>query len=117
MGRFKYIEPLNIKPVKSATSCLDCDSSLPERLNDFFCRFENNGAQTSSLPLSLLDGHSTFSIPEHDVRRLLRHQKINKAAGPDGVTPAALKSCADQLASILTYIFNWSQHSNGTCML
>ncbi len=34
--------------------------------------------------------------------------KRRKAPGPDGVSPACLKSCADQLAPIFTQIFNRS---------
>ncbi|KAL0150518.1 hypothetical protein M9458_054111, partial [Cirrhinus mrigala] len=35
-------------------------------------------------------------------------QKIRKAKGPDGVSPACLKACAVQLSSIFTLIFNRS---------
>lgn len=42
------------------------------------------------------------------MRRLLQRQNTNKAAGPDGVTPATLKDCANELAFILSFIFNWS---------
>ncbi|KAK3510789.1 hypothetical protein QTP70_022703, partial [Hemibagrus guttatus] len=35
-------------------------------------------------------------------------QKRRKAPGPDGVTPACLKTCADQLAFIFSQIFNRS---------
>ncbi len=40
--------------------------------------------------------------------QVFRKQKRKKAPGPDGVTPAWLKSCADQLAPIFTQIFNRS---------
>ncbi len=39
---------------------------------------------------------------------VFQKQKREKAPGPHGVTPACLKSCADQLASIFTKIFNRS---------
>ncbi len=42
------------------------------------------------------------------MRQVFRKQKRKKASGPDGVTPACLKSCADQLAPIFTKIFNRS---------
>uniref|UniRef100_A0A8C2G0Q0 Alkylated DNA repair protein AlkB homologue 8 N-terminal domain-containing protein n=1 Tax=Cyprinus carpio TaxID=7962 RepID=A0A8C2G0Q0_CYPCA len=41
-------------------------------------------------------------------RQVFRKQKRKKAPGPDCVTPACLKSCADQLAPIFTQIFNRS---------
>ncbi len=42
------------------------------------------------------------------MRQVFRKNKRRKALGPDGVTPACLKSCADQLALIFTKIFNRS---------
>ncbi|MCJ8749343.1 hypothetical protein PDJAM_G00175160 [Pangasius djambal] len=39
---------------------------------------------------------------------VFRKQKIRKAKGPDGVSPACLKACAVQLSSIFTLIFNRS---------
>ncbi len=42
------------------------------------------------------------------MRQVFRENKRRKAPGPDGVTPACLKTCADQLAPIFTKIFNRS---------
>ncbi len=42
------------------------------------------------------------------VSKVFRRQKIRKAKGPDGVSPACLKACAVQLSSIFTQIFNRS---------
>ncbi len=39
------------------------------------------------------------------MRQVFRKNKKRKAPGPDGVTPVCLKSCADQLAPIITQIF------------
>ncbi|KAL0185762.1 hypothetical protein M9458_017432, partial [Cirrhinus mrigala] len=39
---------------------------------------------------------------------VFRKNKRRKAPGPDGVTPACLKTCADQLAPIFSQIFNRS---------
>ncbi|KAK3539400.1 hypothetical protein QTP70_006298 [Hemibagrus guttatus] len=47
-------------------------------------------------------------ISEDDVRQIFLKQKRRKAPGPDGVTPACLKTCADQLAFIYSRIFNRS---------
>ncbi|KAK3552173.1 hypothetical protein QTP86_005107 [Hemibagrus guttatus] len=47
-------------------------------------------------------------ISEDDVRHIFLKQKRRKAPGPDGVTPACLKTCADQLAFIFSQIFNRS---------
>ncbi len=54
----------------------------------------------------------TVSLPVikicEDVSKVFRRQKIRKAKGPDGVSPACLKACAVQLSSIFTQIFNRS---------
>ncbi|KAK3531508.1 hypothetical protein QTP70_023863 [Hemibagrus guttatus] len=47
-------------------------------------------------------------ISEDDVRQIFLKQKRRKAPGPDGVKPACLKTCADQLAFIFSQIFNRS---------
>ncbi len=57
---------------------------------------------TSSNPLSPT---SAFQISEDEVHQVFWKQKRKKAPGPDGVTPACLKTCADQLAPIFTKIF------------
>ncbi len=43
-----------------------------------------------------------------DVRQIFNKNKRRKASGPDGLSPACLKTCADQLAPIFTQIFNRS---------
>ncbi len=43
-----------------------------------------------------------------DVNWVFRKQKSRKASGPDGISPAGLKVCADQLAPIFTQNFNRS---------
>ncbi len=60
---------------------------------------------TSSNPLSPTPA---IQISEDYVRQVFQKQKRKKATGPDGVTPACLKSCADQMAPIFTKIFNRS---------
>ncbi|KAK3552708.1 hypothetical protein QTP86_021130, partial [Hemibagrus guttatus] len=47
-------------------------------------------------------------ISEDDVRQIFLKQKRRKAQGPDGVTPACLETCADQLAFLFSQIFNRS---------
>ncbi|KAL0150925.1 hypothetical protein M9458_053844, partial [Cirrhinus mrigala] len=47
-------------------------------------------------------------ISEDEVCQVFRKNKRRKAPGPDGVTPACLKICADQLAPIFSQIFNRS---------
>ena len=48
----------------------------------------------------------TLSIA--DVSKTLKLGHIHKAAGPDGLPGRVLRACADQLAGVLTDIFNMS---------
>jgi len=49
-----------------------------------------------------------LQISEDDVHQVFQKQKRWKAPGQDGVTPACLKTCDDQLAHIFSQIFNRS---------
>ena len=70
------------------------------------------GLTVKTSPPLFPEGRVTTDYPpainEHDVRLLLWQQNPRKAAGPDSVSSATLKHCADQLTPILTSIFNWS---------
>ncbi len=50
----------------------------------------------------------TLQIREDDVCQVFKKNKRRKAPGPDCVSPASLKTCADQLAPIFTQMFNRS---------
>ena len=82
------------------------DPSLPDELNNFYCRFD--GGVQHPPPRYKEQGGPPPTVYEHDVRILLRQQNPRKAAGPDGVASATLRHCADQLTPVLTCIFNWS---------
>ncbi len=56
-------------------------------------------------PATPLSPTPTLQIRD-DVCQVFKKNKRRKAPGPDGVSPACLKSCADQLAPIFTQIFN-----------
>ncbi|KAL0202579.1 hypothetical protein M9458_000597, partial [Cirrhinus mrigala] len=62
----------------------------------------------NTLPLHPPVSQPALKISEGDVCKVFRKQKIRKAKGPDGVSPACLKACAVQLSSIFTLIFNRS---------
>ncbi|XDV33499.1 hypothetical protein PO909_003895 [Leuciscus waleckii] len=49
-----------------------------------------------------------LSLTVNQVRGELRRLKMRKAAGPDGISPRLLRSCADQLCETLQYMFNLS---------
>ncbi len=62
----------------------------------------------SHLLLPPLSPTPALQISEDDLRQVFIKNKRGKAPGPDGVSPACLKTCADQLAPIFTQIFNRS---------
>ncbi len=81
------------------------NQQLADDLNEFYCRFEKTPFTPPATPLSPTPA---IQIREDDVRQTFKKNKRRKAPGPDGVTPACLKTCADQLAPIFTKIFNRS---------
>ncbi|KAK3527750.1 hypothetical protein QTP86_003341 [Hemibagrus guttatus] len=94
-------------------------ANTAEDLNEFYCRFETAGltphapsehlsTQPLTPPATPLPPPPALRISEVDVRQIFLKQKKRKAPGPDGVTPACLKTCADQLAFIFSQIFNRS---------
>ncbi len=99
------------KGLKDITNCKTPSPSslenqqLADDLNEFYCRFEKTPLTPPATPLSPTP---VLQISEDDVRQVFRKNKRRKAPGPDGVTPACLKTCADQLAPIFSQIFNRS---------
>ncbi len=92
------------------------NQQLPDDLNVFCCRFEKTphtrpehlSTQPLTPPATPLSPTPALKISEDDVRQVFIKNRRRKAPGPDGVSPACLKSCADQLAPIFTQIFNRS---------
>ncbi|MCJ8747486.1 hypothetical protein PDJAM_G00154020 [Pangasius djambal] len=110
-----------ITSYKTPFPSTEANRHLAEDLNEFYCRFEKPRltprtrsdhltTQPSSPSPSLppIVSQPVLKICEDDVRKVFRKQKIRKAKGPDGVSPACLKACAVQLSSIFTLIFNRS---------
>ncbi|KAK1802655.1 hypothetical protein P4O66_004298 [Electrophorus voltai] len=91
---------------KTPPSC-DSDAILPDALNDFYARFEaqNNVAAEKSIPPQ---NDQVLCLTAADVRHTLRGVNPWKAAGPDNIPGRVLRECADQLADVLTDIFNIS---------
>lgn len=67
---------------------------------------------TSQITIANSTEHLTtklsFTVTVNQVRGELKRLKMRKAAGPDGISPRLLRSCADQLCDILQYMFNLS---------
>ncbi|KAK1792118.1 hypothetical protein P4O66_001895 [Electrophorus voltai] len=83
------------------------DAILPDALNDFYARFEaqNNVAAEKSIPPQ---NDQMLCLTAADVRHTLHGVNPRKAAGPDNIPGRMLRECADQLADVLTDIFNIS---------
>ncbi|KAI4891004.1 hypothetical protein NFI96_004964 [Prochilodus magdalenae] len=91
---------------KTNTPQASDDTSLPDVLNQFFARFDNQnrGTHHTAPPV----GDQTLVLKHHQVKSTLQRVNVNKAAGPDGVCGRTLKACASQLAEVFTNIFNLS---------
>ncbi|KAK3509776.1 hypothetical protein QTP70_009986 [Hemibagrus guttatus] len=109
----------DITNYKTPSPSTEANQQLAEDLNEFYCRFETAGltphapsehlsTQPLTPPATPLSPPPALRISEDDVRQIFLKQKRRKAPGPDGVTPACLKTCADQLAFIFSQIFNRS---------
>ena len=89
-----------------------------DQLNQFYARFDrdNNTPVTSTLDPEV-NIPQPFFIENHEVCNMFKRQNIRKSAGPDGVSTATLKHCANELAPLFTDIFNMSleQHSVPSC--
>ena len=84
------------------------DVTLPDKLNEFYARFDRDN-NTTPIPLPIdTDTPPPFVINEHDVCRLFSRLNESKAAGPDNIRPRLLRKCALGLAPVFTFIFNWS---------
>ncbi|GFR87402.1 Non-LTR (Long terminal repeat) retrotransposon and domain-containing protein [Elysia marginata] len=90
---------------KERHSAVSEDSSLPDRLNEFYARFDLENTSTP-VPLPCDNHDPPYVVTEQETRRALARLDVNKAAGPDKIEPRLLKTCSNQLASIPTFIFN-----------
>ncbi|KAL0178960.1 hypothetical protein M9458_024402, partial [Cirrhinus mrigala] len=97
---------------KMPSPSTEVNQQLSEDLNEFYCRFETPHTRSDHLLTQpLTTPTNPFSPPpalQINEEKVFRKNKRRKAPGPDGVTPACLKTCADQLAPIFSQIFNRS---------
>ena len=84
------------------------EEELPDKLNDFYARFDKKNKSTPS-PLSICEyDPPPFEISVCEIRRELNCLKEHKAAGPDNISPRLLKKCSAEVAPVFCVIFNWS---------
>ncbi len=91
------------------------NQQLADDFNEFYCRFGKTphtrpelSTQPLTPPATPLSPTPALKISEDDMCQVCRENKRGKALGPGSVSPACLKTCADQLAPIFTQIFNRS---------
>ena len=92
---------------KSASPLDETDTSMPDKQNHFYSRFDSDNTQpTPTRHHDVME--APFKIEDYQVKMHINKLNERKAAGPDGISPRLLKVCCDQLAPILTDVFNWS---------
>uniref|UniRef100_A0A4W5NM05 Reverse transcriptase domain-containing protein n=1 Tax=Hucho hucho TaxID=62062 RepID=A0A4W5NM05_9TELE len=101
------------KRSKKTSPVADTDVLLPDQLNNFFARFEDNTVPLTR-PATKTCG---LSFTAANVSKTFKRVNPRKAAGPDGIASRVLRACADQLAGVFTDIFNQSlsQSAVPTC--
>lgn len=85
----------------------EADADFLNELNNLFERFE----ELNTTPTKKSTPHETENVlclDTADVRTSLRRVNTHKAPGPDNIPGRVLRDCADQLACVLTDIFNTS---------
>ena len=86
---------------------LTSDTSQPAKLYYFYARFEASNTE-ACLRAPAVPGDCVISLSVADVSMTFKQVNIHKDVGPDGLPGRVLKACADQLASVITGIFNLS---------
>ena len=95
---------------KQKPSAISSDNSsiTPDKLNEFYARFDRQNITPISVPPLSTPLEPPFVIKVHEVKYLFSRQSVKKAAGPDMVLTATLKYCSSELAPVFTNIFNKS---------
>ncbi|XP_037400811.1 uncharacterized protein LOC108414208 [Pygocentrus nattereri] len=100
----------HITEYRTITSNISSTDSLPDDLITFYTRFETSSTSTGRFthtqptqPLS-----PPLSVSTGQVCRALRKINPRKAPGPDKIPGRALRACVNELANVLTSIFNLS---------
>ena len=78
-------------------ACFDCHD---------FSESRNNLTDRLLVNTTAEENGEYMTASDDEILRHLKRTNPNKAAGPDGIKPSTLKSCAKQLCSILCIIFN-----------
>jgi hypothetical protein len=82
----------------------DTDVLLPDKLNTFVVRFEDNTVP----PTWPATKDCTLSFSVADVSKTFKRGNPRKNVSPDGIPRSVLRACADQLSGVFTDIFHLS---------
>eukprot|EP00061_Rhincodon_typus_P000820 g12846.t1 len=85
----------------------DNETSLPNALNVFYARFEQNTIGVAT-PAPIAPDTPVPSVTASEIRSVFLRVNPRKVMGPDGVPGRAPRSCVDQLVEVFTDIFNLS---------
>ena len=85
------------------------DKDKASALNDYFSSvFTRESLDSIPFSHSNLPSMCSINVTNTGVTKLLMNLNVNKAKGPDGISPFVLKTCAEELSAMLTHIFNQS---------
>lgn len=93
--------------LQANTSPPSSDTSFINKLNNFYTRFEKDNHETA-IKIELTANHQPLSLSPIDVEAALSRINAHKAAVPDGIPEHVLRTCAWELAGVLTDLFNLS---------
>jgi hypothetical protein len=93
---------------KSSPQLEDSDPLLKDKLNLFYARFDRENNENIPCKLTVPTNETCLALTPADVIKTLSRLNTRKAAGPDRITPRLLRTCAWELADVLTDISNRS---------
>jgi hypothetical protein len=92
---------------------LPSDTSLPDKLNNFYARFEASNTE-ECMRASAVPDDCVITLSTVDVSKTFKQVNIHKTVASDRLPERVLWACADQLAGVFTDIFNMSLNESLT---
>ena len=94
------------------------DNKFVNDLNDFYGRFDCHDFKnihndmTASFKNSVNEDYCSLFMTEKDVKFIFKQVNVAKAPGPDKLSGAIVKHCAEQISAIFYFIFvkSWESH-------
>lgn len=110
----------NVRPkLKMNGDVISVPHLVASEFNSYFCSVGKNVSQ--KIPKKTSDSINAFNTIKtqrdsffltpttpHEVLREIARLRVGKACGPDGVSPAVVRRCAEPLSHILSILFNKS---------